>query len=218
MSADGSEPLPSSASELTGLVVGYVSGDAAAGERLFAIVGHHAAVTTRVFLGRDAADAPDIAQDTALAVLEYIRRRGGFDGNLVSFTVTVARNRCRNHLLWAGRRAASDVTEFADEVADDAHGPLALLEERERDALVRRALAALDDGCRRLLEALFREGRTAEEMRGEAGLKTVAGLYHRRAVCLARAGRLLSDLLFDCSSGGESRTDHDGNGDWRRKS
>jgi len=45
-----------------------------------------------------------VVQESLLAILSHIGKRGGFEGDLVRFAVTVARNRCRNILIWRQRQ------------------------------------------------------------------------------------------------------------------
>jgi RNA polymerase sigma factor (sigma-70 family) len=186
--------------ECAALAAAWLRDEAGAGDELARVLARHAGLTVESFLRGDRSEAEDLAQDTVVAVMGFIRRRGGFDGSLVHFTITVARNRCRNYLIWRRRHRDADVEPLADYLASPAKSPLDTLLERDVLDLLQQALARLGAPCRRLLRALYLEGRTVEEMRREAGLTTVQSIYYRRARCLREAGALLKKRLADCSS------------------
>lgn len=201
--ASSSQPL--TATEIADLTVAFCAGKPGAADRLFALLSHHAAVTARDFLGSGVAEIDDISQDTVVAVLAYLERRAEFQGDLINFTISVARNRCRNYLVWQRRRRADSVDDLADYLSNSERGPLETLLADEEVALLQEAVDGLDPGCRRLLHALYHENRKMEDLQGQEGLKSVQSVYHRRAVCLKKVTSLLKNRLFVCSSGGRKR-------------
>lgn len=182
------------------LVSAYVAGDREAGERLTALLTDTARITVRHFLNRETLDGDDLVQDAVLSVLDYLRRRGGFTGDLVGFTISVTRNRCRNWLIWKSRHPSAEAETALRTLRDPGSGPLEALAEQEILDLMQKALYRLDTGCRRLLRALYLEGVPVEEMRRRSGLSSVQAIYYRRARCLKSLGRLLKIRLRDCSS------------------
>jgi RNA polymerase sigma factor (sigma-70 family) len=187
--------------DLAPVITAHLEGDSAAGELLAGVLSHHALLTTRSFLGRDRPETDDIAQDTVMAVLAFLKRRRGFQGDIVSFTVTIARNRCRNLLIWRQRHPGAPIETVVASLADPGFSPLDSLLENEVNALLQEALDRLGEACRSLLRELYIEGRRVEEVRRRLGLRTVQGIYYRRAGCLKRAAKLLKKRLADCSSG-----------------
>ncbi len=206
MCADLSQfpPAPPPDAETGPLINAFLASEPEAGEQLFAILAHHATVTARHFLNSSGPEVDDIVQDTAVAVLEWLRRREEFEGNLISFTITVARNRCRNYVNWCRRHQADDTDELAEYLADPTRGPLDNLLAEEKDSLFQEALDAMDLGCRNLLHSLYLRGESMESVRHREGLKSVQSVYHRRAVCLKKAELFLKKRLFGCSSDGDT--------------
>lgn len=136
------------------------------------------------FLGRDNVETDDTIQDSLVAVLQYLRRRGSFEGNLVRFAVTIARNRCRNILAWRKRRPHAAIEPMAEWIADEKRSILDAFADDQVLAVMRETLAAIDQGCRKLLRALFLRGRSADDLKTELGLTTVRAVYYRREACL----------------------------------
>ncbi len=188
--------------EIAPLVSAYIAGDAAATERLAALLSNHARLTADEFLKPGHPETDDLAQDAVIAALDYVRRQGGFSGSIVHFTIAVTRNRCRNWLLWRRRHAAVPLDDQAFRTASREPDPLGLLEADEVRRLVQRAVDRLDDLCRRLLRALYLEDATIEEVRRRSGLTSVQSIYYRRARCLEKAGALLKERLEYCSCAG----------------
>lgn len=181
------------------LVEACLAGEASAEDRLCHLLLYHARVTVTAFLRTEPPELDDLVQETAIAVMGYLRRQGGFEGSLVNFTITVARNRCRNYRLWKRRRRDVDLEPLAEYLGSPEYSPLDTLLEEERRTLLQEALDRLDETCRSLLRALFLENRTVEEMRRAAGLTSFQSIYYRRARCLEKAGRLLKRKLAACS-------------------
>lgn len=186
------------------LISAYLEGRPEETERLTALLTDTARRTVRHFFGRNVCDADDLAQDSVMAVLLFLRRRGGFSGNLVNFTIAVVRNRCRNWAIWKNRHPTADSETTLRYLRDPQASPLDLLAEREVLSLLRESLLRLEATCRKLLQALFLEGVSPEEMRRRAGLKTVQAIYYRRARCLESLGELLKKRLRHCSSDGRT--------------
>lgn len=183
------------------LVDAHAGGDPAAAEALYLHLEPHVRQAARGFLADDHLDEDDVVQETLLAVLAYVRRRGGFSGNLIRFGVTIARNRCRNLYHWRRRWAGQPIESMAEWFQDPARSALDLLQAEEVELLLRRSLEQLDPACRRLLNAFYVDERPAEEIRGELGLETLQGVYYRRQVCLRKAMRALKRRLGSCSFG-----------------
>jgi RNA polymerase sigma factor (sigma-70 family) len=204
---------PGEAEFYAAAIAAYLSGAPAAGGRLGIALDGPVRREARVFLGDESADVDDVVQDTVVAVLLYLRRNGGFDGNLVKFAVTVARNRCRNLLNWRKRLPHVQLDPMLDWLESTERSPLDALLDREVVDLLQAALDRLSAECRALLRAFYLEEVPVEEIRRRSGLKTVQGVYYRKAVCLRQAYRRLKNRLVVCSSGrngGRGRGDHHG--------
>ena len=184
------------------LVQAVASGDRDAADTVCRILEPPVRRAVTSFLGPDAVETDDTVQETLLAVLGYIRRRGGFQGDLVSFATTVARNRCRNILNWHQRHPGTDITPLAEWIADPARSPLDLLLETERYRLLREALRALDRACRDLLRAYYLQRVSARDLCRRLGLSTVQGVHYRKTVCLEKALAFLKRRLEGCSGNG----------------
>ena len=185
--------------ELPATIRAFLDGQRAAAERLSLILEPPVRGAARAFLGPESADVDDVVQDTLLAVIGYLERAGRFSGNLVTFAITVARNRCRNLLNWRRRFPHVPVDAMADWLARPDRSPLDLVEESDLIALLQRVLDELDPACRDLLRALYLEEVSVETYRQRTGLGTVQGVYYRKDICLERAYRRLNRLLADCS-------------------
>lgn len=119
-------------------------------------------------LGADAALAEEIAQDAMMALW---RKAGQFDpakSSVGTWLYRIARNR-RIDLL---RRAHGATVEIDDVVQpiDDAPQPDVALDLREREGLVRRAMATLPPEHVRLVRLAFFEGRSHSEIARAEGL------------------------------------------------
>ena len=151
------------------------------------------------FLGPDHAELCDVVQDSCLAVLDHLGRRGRWSGQLVPFAVTVARNRCRNILNWQTRWQHTPVESLEGWLSDPNHDPLELLAETELTTILQDELDKLEKPCGALLRGLFLEGASALEMQRRLGYKTVQGVYYRRDSCLSEALAALKMRLSICS-------------------
>lgn len=182
------------------LVARHVGGDRAASEELAAELAPGLRKAARSLLGHEDRDVEDVVSESVVAVLEYVRRREGFEGNLLVFGISVARNRCRNVLSWRQRRPQVPLDDLADWIAHPDRSPLDAIVEEERLQLLRDALARLGTDCQELLRAWYIEGIPVEEIRHRLGLRTIQGAYYRRARCLESAADYLNERLSGCSS------------------
>lgn len=160
-------------------------------------------------LGRDDREADDVVSESAVAVLDYLTRRRSFDGSLTVFAIAVARNRCRNIQAWRRRRPQVPLDSLGDWIAHPDRSPLDALVDEERLSLLQEVLERLGSECRDLLRSWYLEGVAVEELRRRLGLRTIQGVYYRRARCLEKASERLNDLLSGCSSLAGSWPAHD---------
>ncbi len=208
--AHSQESTPSGNPEdLAAEVRNLLAGDVGAKDRLVAALEPALLRTAAGMLGRDDAEAQDIVQDSMVAILNYLLGKGGFEGDLVRFGITVVRNRCRNLILARRRRPQVPLEPLGEWLANPDRSPLDLLLEKERLALLQATLDALDPGCRDLLRALYLEGRTVKEILRRSDVGTVQAIYYRRATCLDRAFEILNERLAGCSPEQERAGDRD---------
>ena len=136
------------------------------------------AVTRR--WARDADDADDLAQLTMIRVWE---KRTAFSGrgSLLAWTWSVCTNVCREQVRQSGDAqmvALEDCEDLADPVPDLHEA----MERRLRAAVVRKALARLDEREREAVLARYGEGRSPREVAQAMGIAV------RAAAVLARHG------------------------------
>ncbi len=191
--------------EVSGLILDYLAQVPEADDHLATFLTHHVGRTVRAFLNSQEPETEDLIQDAVLAVMMFLRRRGGFEGNLTAFANTVARNRCRNHLIWRRRHPGLPLEEHEPYLSSHTDGPLDRLLGAEVVTLVQQALDDLDDACRELLRALYLQGVDIDEIRRREGLKSVQSIYYRRSRCLEKAGRFLKRKLQGCSAEEEAQ-------------
>ena len=192
-------PGSSDPSSEASLVRRYVQNVAGADEALAAHIAPATRRAATAFLGREASDLEDVIQETCLAVLEYVRQQDGFQGDILQFAATVARNRCRNLANSRSRHPHVELESLREWIASPERSPLDLLEEKELHLCLQRVLDSLSNDCRRLLRGFYLEDRPIEQLRRTLGLSTVQGVYYRRAKCLEKAELLLNQLLGRCS-------------------
>ncbi|MBK8167969.1 MAG: sigma-70 family RNA polymerase sigma factor [bacterium] len=176
-------------------IAGVVAGDPAAEQELHGHLLSPVTAAVRSFLGADDSEADDIIQETLVTAFRYIRDGGGFEGDLISFSVTVARNRCRNALTRRRRRPQVQIEDAQDGVADPSADAVERLLSAEALAVLRAGVARLGRACRALLVAFYLEERSIEEIRVRCGLKTVQGVYYRRQVCIRELASMLAGQL-----------------------
>ena len=140
-------------------------------------------------------EADDITQDSLVAVLEWVRRRQGFEGNLLNFATTVARNRVRNYELWRRRRAIESNIELHDVVLPEQLDPFKGLEKGELNGLITAALEELSLPEREILQWYYLDDLPAEEIARKPGIRTIQAVYHRRQVALNKLQKILDPRL-----------------------
>lgn len=145
--------------------------------------------------------AEDVAQETLRRVIEALRQDRLRDPEaLGAFVFQTARHVCSHHARGEGRRGRA-LERLATEPASRAFrtDALAALVRDERLAEVRSAMSDLEDADRRLLRAIFLEGRSHEELAEELGIG--------RGALRTRKHRALARLRDLCPSAGASSAD-----------
>ena len=178
------DPGPVSEADVPDILAALFGGQPGAEDRLCRVLRGPVQQAVWSFLGRDNLESDDVVQESLVAVLGFLRRRGEFEGNLFRLAVTIARNRCRNILNWRSRRPQVAIEPLAEWIASSSRSPLDAFVDDEILQVMRAALARLGGECRRLLSALFLQSRSAEEMRLELRLKSIRAVYYRREACL----------------------------------
>lgn len=191
MKQPDSQP-PAPGADLNTLVAGVVRSDHGSEEALYAILRDHLQTTVSMFMPPDNTDTDDVVIETITVVFDYIRREDGFDGDLISFAITVARNRCRNVLNRRKRRPQVPIEPLSEWVAHPERSPLDHLVDDEAISYLQSAVDALGQACRLILRAFYFEDRTIESIRAVTGLDTVQGVYYRRTICLRKLGDRLA--------------------------
>jgi len=186
--------------DLQSLIEGVVRQSPEAENRLFSVLRTHIRTSVAMFMPLDSKDADDVVGESITVVFSTINRDGGFEGDLIRFAITIARNRCRNIMNQRKRRPQVPIEPLVDWIADDQCSPLDHLLEREDQSGLQKAVDSLDRICRRLLRACYLEGRPIESIREVMGLSTVQGVYYRRTVCLRKLGDILTIHTAEASA------------------
>jgi RNA polymerase sigma factor (sigma-70 family) len=181
-------------------VEAHLAGDRAGSEALASALDPALRPAVLGLLGPDDRDVDDVVSESIVAVLEYLTRRGEFQGSFLVFAVTVARNRCRNLLVWRRRRPQVPLEPLTEWIAHPERTALDALVERERRDMLQETLARLGTNCAQILRWFDLENVSMEEIRRRLGLRTVQGAYYRRAQCLKKAFEHLNNRLSDCST------------------
>jgi RNA polymerase sigma-70 factor (ECF subfamily) len=147
----------------------------------------------------DRGEAEELAQDVFVTVFKSIDGFRG-DSKLSTWLYRVASNHCKNRIKYLGRRAQSSKKEF-DEVADrdaiesgtmstsaQVPRPDELMQARQMEGFIRRALAELDDEQRELVVLRDIENMTYEDIQNVTGLAegTVKSRLHRARQALQK--------------------------------
>lgn len=173
------------------LTEAHISGDESATEELFARLESPVRRAAERFFPAGSADCDDVTQETLIAVFDYLKRKETFEGDLIRFTITVARNRCRNIANQRRRRPHSPLESLSNWIANPDRSPLDLLIAGQARERLQAGLNRLGELCRFILRSFYFEGRSIEEIRRATNLKTVQGVYYRRAVCLREIASFL---------------------------
>lgn len=181
--------------KLAGQIRSCAAGDKDAEVFLYRELERPVRISVIRFLREGHPDLDDVVQEALLATLDYIRKKGGFEGDLVRFAVTVARNRCRNLLNARKRHPTVSIEPLADWIANPERSPLDLLEAKEVGRILQEALDRLDRICRIILRSFYIEGRSIRTIQKKTGLQTVQGVYYRRSVCLDQIAGILRKRL-----------------------
>ncbi len=177
--------------DLSVLVHGVVAGVPEHEETLFDHLREHLRVSVASFFPDGGLEADEVVVESITAVFQYLRREAGFDGDLVRFAITIARNRCRNIMNQRKRRPQTAIEPLSEWIANEDRSPLDNLLESEARAHLDQTIEKLGNVCRTLLRAFYFEEIPIEKIRQSIGLDTVQGVYYRRTVCLRELGTLL---------------------------
>jgi RNA polymerase sigma factor (sigma-70 family) len=199
-------PIPSgperdTEAQLPGILSAFLSGADGADDRLCSVLYKPVIDSVRAFLGRDNQDVDDVVQESLVAVLGYLRKRGEFEGNLVRFAVTIARNRCRNILIWRRRHPQIHIDPLSDWIAAPGRTPLDAFLYQELLEVLQDAMSRLGQACHDLIHALFIDQRSAISLLRDLHLTSVRSVYYRREACLQDLYELLNHRL----SGGSKK-------------
>ncbi len=185
--------------ELETAIDRHLRGEPDAAETICALLTGPVRTAARIYLGDEHPEVPDVIQETLIAVLEHLRRTGRFEGDLIRFAVTVARNRCRNLLNWRKRHPQRSLDELRSGLADPGADPLQILLGEESLSLLQQALDQLGEACRELLHAFYIRREPADSIRRRYGLRALQSVYYRKSVCLDQAHAVLEKRLAVCS-------------------
>jgi RNA polymerase sigma factor (sigma-70 family) len=139
---------------------------------------------------RDAEAARDVTQDVLLAVFRALRSGQLREAErLTAFVYGIARNLINNHLRTRNRLPPEDALDDDLAAASLPDG----LEDSERGALVRRALAVLDSTDRRILLLTLIDGLKPAEIGARLGLSSEA-VRTRKSRALKKTAERVKNL------------------------
>lgn len=184
------------------LLAAFLKGDEAAGDTICSLLQTAMQNATVRFLP-DPEDRSDVVQESLIAVLKYVKGLETFEGNFLSFAVTVACNRSRDLLRWRQRHPNQVLDSLDEWIADESRNSLDILTDDEQYQLLSDGLRNIDKECRKLLTGLYLENETAEDFRRRAGLKSVQTIYYRRGLCLEKLLNYLQTRMEIRSSPGQ---------------
>jgi len=167
------------------------AGDPEAAERLARALRPILLRTAEEYLGQDHPDVDDVVQDAILSTLRYLAADGGFQGDPIRLTMTIARNRCRDLHRRRASKPQVEISSMQDWLAAETASPLDEMENAQRTVLLQEALNAISDACKRLLHAMYIVSRPTEDLRRELNLGTVQAVYYRRSVCIEEMRKFL---------------------------
>ncbi len=136
-------------------------------------------------------EAEDLAQEIFVAVYKNLGQFRG-DSKLSTWIYRVAKNHCLNRIVYLRRHGSGRTGELEDGHEPDGDpgvgAPDRALERRERQALVQRALAELDEAQRMVVVLRDIEGLDYDEIVVvlEEPLGTVKSRLHRARAALAK--------------------------------
>jgi RNA polymerase sigma factor (sigma-70 family) len=136
------------------------------------------------------ADASDVVQTTWLRLVEHMDKIADPE-RLPGWLATTARRECI-HLMRRTDRHAEAPTELPD-LQDDGPEPDAALLRNERDAELWRALARLDERCRRLLRVLMSDPPPAYADVAEALGMKIGSIGPTKGRCLDKLRALVQN-------------------------
>jgi len=181
--------------DLTTSINGYIQGDDNQGEVLANALRPPITRAVDAFLGPDDSARDDIIQDSLITVLDSLRKNLGFQGNLIQYAVTIARNRCRNIFNWRKRWAQAPEGSRIPQTAAVGQNPLESLLDDEIRELMQKALNSLSRECRELLTAYYLRGESLEQIRAQVGFNSIQALFYHKKICLKSAFRFLKRKL-----------------------
>lgn len=191
-----------SAAEEADLVRRLKAGEEAAFEELVTV--YQTRIYRLVFrmLG-ESGEAEDVAQDVFVTVFRRIESFRG-DSKLSTWLYRVATNHAKNRIKYLGRRARGKKSELDESrqtpssigaTSNVSHvpGPAEVLEGRQLEALIKRALSELSDEHRELVVLRDIEGLSYDELQEITGLTagTVKSRLHRARLALTEKVKAL---------------------------
>ncbi len=177
----------------------FFKGEEGAANQLCRLLGPSLSRVARSQFCQDHDAGEDAIQDSLIALLAFLKRRGIFEGDLQAFANTVLRNRCRDIHRRRGRFPTVPVEDRENELATGFFDPLDAMIREELSTGLRSALRHLDDACRDLIQRLFLRDESVETLRLDLGLGSVQAVYFRKDRCLEKLRKLLNPATFDRS-------------------
>lgn len=186
--------MSATSNKINEAIAKYAAGNEQAGELLYRELVPHIETSVAQFFSVRDIETDDLIQDTILAVLNYITKNNGFEGDIIRFAITIARNRCRNVANTRSKRPESQVEEMSDWLACTGEGQLDAMMGHEARELVQQAMNKLGKLCKKVIKGFYLNKVSIEQLREETGLGTVQGVYYRRQVCLEEMMTYLKKL------------------------
>ncbi len=182
--ADKKEPIACSIAE-------YAAGNNSAGDLIYKHLTSHIRTSVELFFGEENVNIDDIIHETIISVLEYIKLNNGFEGDLVRFSIVVARNKCKNIANLNNRYPSKPIDSVHEWLAAAGDNQLEAIITEETNTVLQKALNRIGRICKKILSGFYTDNKTAEQLKTELEFKDTQSVYYKKQVCLEK---ILSEL------------------------
>ncbi|MCP4145594.1 MAG: sigma-70 family RNA polymerase sigma factor [bacterium] len=182
--ANKKEPIASS-------IADYAAGNNSAGDLIYKYLASHIRTSVELFFGEDNINIDDIIHETIISVLEYIRLNNGFEGDLIGFSIAVARNDCRNIYKLNNKNPSQSIDSVHEWLAAAGDNQLEAIITEETNTVLQKALNRIGRICKKILSGFYTDNKTVEQLKTELEFKDTQSVYYKKQVCL---GKILSEL------------------------
>jgi hypothetical protein len=177
--ADKKEPIARSVAE-------YAAGNNSAGDLIYKHLASHIRISVELFFGEDNINIDDIIHETIISVLDYIKVNNGFDGDLIGFSIAVARNKCKNIAKLNKKYPNKSIDSMHEWLASAGDSQLEAILSEETTNIIQKALNRIGRICKKILSGFYIDDKNAEQLKTELNYKNTQQVYYRKQACLEK--------------------------------